>query len=291
MTIHRTEPRVEPPPAIGQHSWPPDLSMSPAASSRSPRTAPGSPSCSSRPRSSLTSWCPLPRHGNWGHRRILYHRRGYAGSSPAPDAWSIRDDARDCLHLLKALRITRAHVVGLSYAGAVALQLATDAPGVVHTLTLLEPPPVHITSADQFRAVNAELLRIRDEHGPGAALDSFLTMLTGPDWRAVTERQLPGAVAQMGNDAATFFDTDIPALLGWQYSADAAARVSCPVQHIGGTDSGPWFHEVRDQVLAWFPHAADVVLDGADHTLALTHPDQIADALAVFIARHPLPPN
>jgi pimeloyl-ACP methyl ester carboxylesterase len=77
-----------------------------------------------------------------GFRTVLVHRRGYAGSSPVDGPGSIKRDAADCREVIAALEIGRAHVVGLSYSGAVALQLAVDAPACVHTLTLLEPPPV-----------------------------------------------------------------------------------------------------------------------------------------------------
>ena len=47
-----------------------------------------------------------------------------------------------------------------------------------------------------------------------------------------------------------------------------------------------WFAEVRELILTWLPHAEDVLLAGADHSLALTHAPQIADALADFLGRH-----
>jgi hypothetical protein len=40
--------------------------------------------------------------------------------------------------------------------------------------------------------------------------------------------------------------------------------------------------------VAWFPHAKDVVLPGADHSLAPTHPTAIAGALVAFLQRHPI---
>jgi pimeloyl-ACP methyl ester carboxylesterase len=55
------------------------------------------------------------------------------------------------------LQIPRAHIVGLSYSGAVAMQLAADAAERVHSLTLLEPPPVHVASAPEFRSANERL--------------------------------------------------------------------------------------------------------------------------------------
>lgn len=223
-----------------------------------------------------------------GYRKILYHRRGYAGSSPVDGPGSIPRDARDARGLLSALGIAAAHVVGVSYSAAVALQLAADAPAHVHSLALLEPPPVHTPRAAEFRAANDRLLARRDERGAEAALEELLSMVIGPDWHAVTEGQLPGSAAQMVRDAATFFDTDLPALLAWRFDGADAGRITGPVAHIGGSDSGPWFAGVRPLMRRWFPQAHDVVIDGAGHTLTLTHPRETGAALAAFLAQHPL---
>lgn len=112
-------------------------------------------------------------------------------------------------------------------------------------------------------------------------------MLIGPGWQQVAEEQLPGSSAQMRQDSRTFFDVDLPALLDWQFTSTDAARIECPALYVGGTDSGAWFAEVRELMLAWLPHAEGVVIDGADHSLALTHAPQIADALTTFLRRHP----
>jgi len=224
------------------------------------------------------------------YRVIRYHRRGYARSSTVQGPGSIQRDAVDGLGLLAALGVARAHVVGFSYSGAVALQMAADSPTWVHSLVLLEPPPVHVPSAAQFFAANAQLMQ--DYHharGPVAALDRFLTRVIGPDWRAAIERALPGAPEQMEQDIGTFFDTDMPALLPWRFGAEDARRITQAVLHIGGSESGQLFAEVRDLMLAWLPQAEDVVLAGADHSLALTHPGEVAAALVAFLRRHPIP--
>lgn len=92
----------------------------------------------------------------------------------------------------------------------------------------------------------------------------------------------------MEQDAAIFFETDIPALLAWRFGSEDARRISQPVLHIGGSGSGQWFAEVRDLMLAWLPQAEDVVLAGADHSLARTHPTEVGAALVAFLRRHPL---
>lgn len=125
------------------------------------------------------------------YRLVLYHRRGYAGSSPVRGRGSIPRDAMDCRRLLAELGIGRAHVVGLSYSGAVALQVAADAPDRVHSVCLIEPPPVHIPSAVEFVAANEQFVDEYRLHGPVAALDRFLTRVIGPDWRRDIEQHVP----------------------------------------------------------------------------------------------------
>lgn len=221
-----------------------------------------------------------------GYRAIVYHRRGYAGSSPMDGDGSVTRDAAECRDLIAALGLSMAHVVGYSYSGAVGLQLAADAPERVQSLTLIEPPPVHVTSAVEFRAANARLLDVRHSQGPDAALDVFLSLAIGPNWRIELEQRLPGAAEQMLRDSTTFLDTDLPALLAWHFDAEHARQITCPVLHIGGTDSGPWFAEVRDLILSWLPQSEDVLISGADHSLTLTHTPELVGPLADFLTRH-----
>ena len=223
------------------------------------------------------------------YRAVVYHRRGYGGSGPARGAGSVVRDAVDCRELIRSLGLGQAHVVGYSYSGAVGLQVAADAAEHVRTLTVIEPPPVHVPSADEFREANARLRDAREARGASAALEEFMTLVVGPEWRADVEGQLPGAAEQMERDAVTFLDTDLPALLSWQFDSDDALRIRCPVLHIGGADSGPWFAEVRALIRTWLPHAEDVLLGDADHSLTLTHTPQVADALAQFLDRHSTP--
>jgi pimeloyl-ACP methyl ester carboxylesterase len=221
------------------------------------------------------------------YRTVLYHRRGYAGSSQVDGPGSIARDAADCRALLASLGIDRAHLVGLSYSGAVAMQLAADAPELVHTLTLLEPPPVHVPSAPEFRAANARLRDTRNARGLAAALEEFFAIILDEDWRVAVERAVPGSAEQIERDTGTFFDTDLPALLAWQFTAADAGRIACPVLYVGGTGSGPWFAEVRELLLGWLPQADDTVIAGADHSLAITHAAEIAAVLVPFLRRHP----
>ena len=61
-----------------------------------------------------------------------------------------------------------------------------------------------------------------------------------------------------------------------------------PVLYIGGTASGPWFEEGHRVVTTWWPRAESVLVPGAGHSLALTHTEPLATALAGFLRRHPM---
>ncbi len=222
------------------------------------------------------------------YRVILYHRRGYAGSTPVEGRGSIQRDAADCRALLAALGVERAHVVGLSYSAAVALQLAVDAPATVHSLALLEPPPVAVPSAQQFFAAAAPTVEAYQAGDPARAIDILMTVVAGPDWREMVGRSVPGEPERMERDAATFFESDWPALLAWRFGAEDARTITQPVLHIGGSESGPLFAEVRDLVRTWLPQTEDVVLAGANHSLATTHPADVAAVLVGFLRRHPV---
>lgn len=218
---------------------------------------------------------------------IHYHRRGYAGNGPLLRPGSVTADVADCRALLEALGVGPAHVVGVSYSAAIALTLASSAPDAVHTLTVLEPPPLGVPSAPEFIATSARLTATFAAQGPVAALDELLTSLAGPDWRRESERDLPGSVAAMERDAQTFFDSDLPALLSWEFGSEDAALIACPVLYIGGSNSGAWFAEVRSRILRILPQAEDATVQGAGHLLALTHPLDTARLVVDFLRRHP----
>jgi pimeloyl-ACP methyl ester carboxylesterase len=88
------------------------------------------------------SFLPLARETALAdrHQLIRYHRRGFAGSAPHTGPFSIEAQAQDALALLEALGVAHAHVIGHSYGAVTALQLTCEAPSVVHSLVLLEPP-------------------------------------------------------------------------------------------------------------------------------------------------------
>jgi pimeloyl-ACP methyl ester carboxylesterase len=76
---------------------------------------------------------------------------------------------------MRILNIDRAHIVGLSYGGLVALQLAIDASDMVHSLSLLEPALIgYIQSGSKFGRWLETAVRFYQEGKKSEAIDSFL---------------------------------------------------------------------------------------------------------------------
>jgi 3-oxoadipate enol-lactonase len=224
------------------------------------------------------------------HRLISYHRRGYAGSSHPDGPLSIAQQAADTRAVLHELGIERAHVVGQSTGGAIALQLALAAPDVVHSLALLEPALLMVPSAPQFFAGMAPIQQAYETGDTTAAIDGFLQAVCGADYRAAMSATLPaGWFEQAEADADTFFQVELPALQAWAFSRELAGRITQPVLAVLGAESVPISVEMHELVQEWLPQAEPFVLPGATHGLQMMNPRGVAEALAGFFARHPLP--
>jgi pimeloyl-ACP methyl ester carboxylesterase len=225
------------------------------------------------------------------YRLILYHRRGYAGSSRASEPVSVAQQAADCRALLHHLGVERAHVVGHSYGGIVALQLALDTPGVVHSLALLEPGLMVGASAKGYRESLARGVERYREAGAEVVVDEFL-QARWPGYRATLERVLPGAFDQAVADAETWFEREVSGQLGWRFGEAEARRISQPTLSVlGGESDAHWsrFGETHRLLLAWLTHAEGFVLPGATHFIQIENPQGMAEALAAFWARHRFP--
>lgn len=220
---------------------------------------------------------------------LVYHRVGYAGSSHVPGPISIAQQAAQLRALMRSSGIERAHIVGHSSGGNIALQLALDAPEMVQSLALLEPavpvPPGAALPRPGATSA-AELFRAGDK---ASAVDAFMKVVAGPTWREVLDRMLPGAFAQAVADADTFFGQELPAVREWTFGTEQAARIRQPALLVMGGRShevSPIWQQRQDLLVAGLDNAEPFVLDGATHMLHLQNPRGLAERLAIFFALH-----
>jgi pimeloyl-ACP methyl ester carboxylesterase len=226
------------------------------------------------------------------YRVVSYHRIGCAGSSRVAGPVGVAQEAQHCRSLMRHLGIERAHVVGHSNGGILALQLALDAPDAVHSLVLQEPALMAVPSARTARAFVATAVQRYTAGDRAGAIDTFLQGTCGADYRVVLDRVLPGAFDRYVADASTFFGQQLPALQAWSFSREDASRIAQPVLAVIGAKSrelSPIWNERQELLLAWLPNVEPFVLTGAGHLVHVENPRAMARGLAAFFAGHPLP--
>lgn len=226
------------------------------------------------------------------HFRLLwYHRVGCAGSSHIAGGVSLAQQAAHCRSLMRYVGIERAHIVGHSSSGNVALQLALDARDAVHSLAVLEPALFAVPSAETSRAFVGAAVQLYRTGDRAGAVDTFLRGVCGPGYRPALDRALPGAFAQHVADADTFFDQELPALQQWSFTREDARRIAQPVLAVIGAKSQEMdriWGERQELLLAWLPNVVPFVLPDATHLLQVQNPRGMAEGLAAFFARHPI---
>lgn len=240
------------------------------------------------------AFAPLLDEGSLAESYLLigYHRRGYSGSTNPDGPVSMARQAEDCRAIMRHLGVERAHVVGHSFGGTIALQLALDSPESVHSLALLEPVvPVALSNLAQeyFMGTVGQAFELYGAGDRAGAIDTWSRGAFGEEYRGVLDLALPGAFEQAVADADAVFQVEAPALQRWSFTREEARRIEQPVLSVYHEDpvwSG--FRETHELLSEWLPHAEAFVLPNATHLLQVMNPRDVAAALADFLARHPL---
>jgi esterase len=201
-------------------------------------------------------------------RPIAYDRRGCTRSErPEPyEETTVAEHGDDAAALLEALGATPATVIGRSYGGEVAIDLALRHPEHVRALALLEPFVPRI-SADAD-AWHAELLEQLEAAGdPGKTL--------------IEAALGPGAWGAFPQELRDMFSGNGPAILAEtrreleQADPSALATAGVPVLLVSASDSPPVLREVMDGLARAIPHAERVRVPGG-HMIDPASPEVLA---------------
>jgi pimeloyl-ACP methyl ester carboxylesterase len=241
----------------------------------------------------FSDWfAPLSRHLPHDRFRVVQMRRsGYRDTAPPPGHLSLADHARHAAVLLDALGIGAAHWVGHSSSCLIGLQLAQDRPGLVASLTLLEPAPggglLDPAHEPIFAAKMQPAMQAFSAGDPGAAFDRFMRVIGGPGYEAVVTGQLgPGGLDAARAESGFFFADELPAIKEWVFGPGQAARITQPALVVLGADSArltPLTAETVQQLSAMLPHARTQTLPGCSHLLPLQQPAALARLITGFI--------
>jgi len=202
---------------------------------------------------------------------ILYSLRGDCNPFAGPRATSIADLAGDLLEVLDLLRLERPAVCGLSFGGAIALELTVEHPRRIGRLILQG-------IAGQFRPnLGSKIARRVLERFPlpsdNQFVNQFFNLLHGgrPESGSLADFVVrrcwetdQGLMAQRIRALETF---DV---------SDRLWRVDAPTLVLAGTRDVIVPHDRQRALAEAIPGARFESLDGAGHIAFLTHGDDLA---------------
>ncbi|MFF9069052.1 alpha/beta fold hydrolase [Streptomyces sp. NPDC014891] len=213
-----------------------------------------------------------------GHRVVRCDLRGF-GDTPVDAAHVHADDVRD---LLDRLGVERAAVVGSSFGGTVALELAVRHPGRVSALALLASGIPGFEPGEELRAWGDredELLDAGDLDGAVELnVDTWLGPEAGPEVRGLV-REMQRRAFEVQLAAPEEFEPVTP-----EVTAGDLAGIKVPALVVAGAHDVPDFRAVADDLTGLLPGARRVDLAWAGHLPALERPDETARLLADFLA-------
>lgn len=186
----------------------------------------------------------------------------------------------DLVAYLDAREIERAVVVGISFGGVLAVELAARQPARVVAVVAYEPPYGPVSDGatrDAFRTLAAATAEAHRTAGPAAAAETFLRAVAGPDaWDRLPPRSR-AALAREGDGAAAD-----AALVGAR--PDELARIRASVTILTGTASEAFYAPIADALVARIPHGRRTTLDGLSHVSPITQPDIVGGAVRSALA-------
>jgi len=206
------------------------------------------------------------------------------GHGTAPD-WDRKGGYFDSAlaDLLSLLTGSRIHLVGHSFGAVLALGMATRRPELVASLTLVEPVWFALAVGQRGYEANerafAEIEAAKDAGDAEGAARLFAERWgdASRPWDTLGQKQKAYLIDRMPLVTAQADVLNNPSgpLGGAGFKA-----LSMPVVLVEGAESPKVIEEILDALARQLPHARRVVIPDAGHMAPLSHPEEVADALA-----------
>ncbi|GAA3128720.1 alpha/beta fold hydrolase [Streptosporangium carneum] len=200
-----------------------------------------------------------------------YGRTPYAAEKPY-------SDPGDVAELLAALDLSQVALVGSSYGGRVALELATAHPGLVTRLVLLNAG-CGLEATPDLEEFGAEEDRLLEAGEVEAAVGLNVRTWLGPEADETTRARL-GEMQRHAFEAQLAADPE-PSQL--EQEIDLAV-VTAPALVVSGAHDLPYFRASARHLAAALPSATPVELPWAGHLPGMERPEEITALILGFLA-------
>lgn len=210
-----------------------------------------------------------------------------AGSWHGGHAFTLMDEAQAVVDLVDNLT-DPVHLVGHSYGGGVALNVATERPTRIASLTLYEPSAFHILRKMGLIARNdlEEIECLAAMIGSGLvsgayqqAAAAFVNYWNGPDaWASLRPNVRDALIAWLPKaplDFRALIDDDTPLTM--------LARITCPMLLLRGEHALAPSRRIVEELRRLVPNGQAEIVPGAGHMGPMTHQEAVNARIGAHI--------
>jgi len=222
-------------------------------------------------------WEPVIHAIARGRRVMAYDVRGHGAAADAPPPAHLDTLADDLHRLLEVEGDASAHVVGLSYGGAIAQAFAVDHPEVVESLTLVA------TTHQPFDSFEARAAAVERDGSAAQVAPSLTRWFTSaaladntPGVRYARECVLRGDPSQVAAAWRAFLELD---------TAGRLSELRTPTLVLAGELDASTTPQVMRPIAEAVPDARYVEMPGAPRMPTLETPQLVVEALDSFLPR------
>jgi pimeloyl-ACP methyl ester carboxylesterase len=227
-------------------------------------------------------WDPLVPALSHAFRVVRPDLRGFGDSPQPPGPYTDADDVND---LLESIGVPEAAVVGSSFGGRVALELAVTHPGRVSSLVLLCPAHRGVAPTPSVEAFSEEEGRLLEAGDLDGAVALNVRTWLGPQADEETRER----VARMQRHAFEIqlaADAVEPGPQPRRVDVDPNA-IAVPTVVVSGALDLDHFRAVADHLAGQIPGAESVRLSWAGHLPSLERPDAVLALLLDVLRNDP----
>ena len=234
-------------------------------------------------------------HLNWGlvvppltaagFRCLTFDNRDVGQTGASAGAVTTRDFADDTAALMREAGVSRAHVVGASFGGMIAQELALNHPDQVETLTLVCTAS---HQEDQWAALFRSWKTMRASLTPDAFFQAISPWLFS--YRFLQEAEPMATIlglvrANPFPQSAAGFARQVDAILSHD-TRDRLATIRVPTHVLVGAEDVLTPPRLSRAIAAAIPGATLTEVPAVAHALNSENPQATADAIRGFIRRH-----
>jgi lipase len=203
------------------------------------------------------------------------------GTGPGESGRRNLDDYTDQVYAVADRVGGPVSLIGFSWGGATALRAATAAPGLVRSLTVVEPEAYALLRTENPEA-HSQICALRDRcraHVRAGrwyeAYEEFIDFYNGSGSFASWPSRRRDAFLLVQQSRGDLWDVLFDDLL----TPASLARVAAPVHIIEGSQTSTVDRAICDVLRHHLPQARHTVIEGAGHMMPLTHPGPLTRAL------------